>query len=476
MNELTIPLKEDGEEYLYQQIYSYMKTEIRKGSLPAGQKLPSTRALAQHLQVSRSTVDFAYGQLLSEGYIESIPYKGHFICEITKLYQQTAVTQKEREPSGEKKPAFDFSPNSVDITGFPFATWRRISKNVFMDEEKDVFGLGDARGDKRLRETICSYLHSSRGVVCSPGQIIVGAGNDYLLMLLQKILGTGKRVAVENPAYMRAARIFASGGYEIIPVSLDENGMQIDGLKESGAQIAYITPSHQFPTGVIMPIGRRMELLDWAKQSKERYIIEDDYDSEFRYKGKPIPSLQASDGDGKVVYLGTFSKSIAPAIRISYMVLPPKLLHIYEETLWFISSTVSRIDQAILYHFMEDGHFERYLNKMRKIYKGKHDLMLECLKDFRQAFCVLGEYAGLHVLLEDRRGFSEERLLLAAREADCRVYGMCDYRIAAQETDMRAENMAEKENVPATVILGYAALSEKQIIEGTQRLKKAWQI
>lgn len=476
MNELTIPLREDGKEHLYQQIYSYMKTEIQKGNLSAGQKLPSTRALAQHLQISRSTVDFAYGQLLSEGYIESVPYKGHFVCEITKLYRQTAVSRKEKETSGKKKAAFDFSPNSVDITAFPFATWRRISKNVFMDEEKEVFGLGDAKGDRRLRETICGYLHSSRGVVCAPGQIIVGAGNDYLLMLLQKILGTGKRAAVENPAYMRAARIFASGGYEVIPIDLDENGMRIDCLKESKAQIAYITPSHQFPTGVIMPIGRRLELLDWAKQNEERYIIEDDYDSEFRYKGMPIPSLQASDGDGKVIYLGTFSKSIAPAIRISYMVLPSQLLQIYEEMLWFISSTVSRIDQAILYHFMEDGHFERYLNKMRKVYKGKHDLMLECLKDFRQAFCIRGEYAGLHVLLEDQRGVSEEELLSAAGEADCRVYGMRDYRIMGQEAGVRAESMAKDEKTPATVILGYASLSEEQIIEGVKRLKKAWQI
>lgn len=464
MNELTIPLQENGEEHLYQQIYTYMKNEIRKGSLPAGQKLPSTRSLANHLQVSRSTVDFAYGQLLSEGYIEAIPYKGHFVCEITGLYQQIAVSGEEKVIAAEKKATFDFSPNSVEIANFPFATWKKISKDVFMDEEKEVFALGDAKGDRRLRETICSYLHSSRGVECVPGQIIVGAGNDYLLMLLQKILGTGKKAAVENPTYMRAARIFASGGYEIAPIDLDENGMRVDLLQQSGAQIAYITPSRQFPSGVVMPIGRRLEILSWAKEKEDRYIIEDDYDSEFRYKGMPIPSLQASDGSGKVVYLGTFSKSIAPAIRISYMVLPQTLLRIYEENLWFISSTVSRIDQAILYHFMEDGHFERYLNKMRKIYKGKHDLMMECLKPFQQAFSIRGEYAGLHVLLEDKRGYCEEQLLSLAREADCKVYGMSDYVI---------EPGAQK---PATVILGYAALTEQQITEGMNTLKKVWQI
>lgn len=468
MNELTIPLEENGKEPLYQQIYRYMKNEIRKGSLPAGQKLPSTRALAQHLQVSRSTVDFAYGQLLSEGYIEAIPYKGHFVCEITRLYQQTRLVREEKEPPKQKPAAFDFSPDSIDITEFPFATWRKISKTVFADEEKNIFEMGAPKGDLRLRETICSYLHSSRGVECAPSQIIVGAGNDYLLMLLQKILGTGLKAAVENPAYVRAARIFASGGYEVVPIGLDESGMRIDKLRESGAQIAYITPSHQFPTGVIMPIGRRMEMLAWAREQGDRYIIEDDYDSEFRYKGMPIPSLQGSDKSGKVVYLGTFSKSIASAIRISYMVLPGELLRVYEEKLWFISSTVSRIDQAILYHFIEDGHFERYLNKMRKVYKGKHDLMMECLRPFRKAFRIRGEYAGLHVLLQDRRGYSEEELLKRAKKADCRVYGISGYLIGGQEEDTLKR--------PATVVVGYAALTEEQIIEGTERLKKVWQI
>lgn len=466
MNELTIPLKEDGKEHLYQQIYNYIKNEIRRGSLSAGQKLPSTRRLAEYLQVSRSTVDFAYGQLLSEGYIESRPYKGHFVCEITKLYHSAPVSGKEEETPKEASAAYDFSPNGIDITAFPFSTWKRISKDVLMDEERNVFELGAPKGDQRLREAICGYLHGSRGVECTPGQIIVGAGNDYLLMLLQKILGTAQRVAVENPAYMRAARIFASGGYEVTPVDLDENGMRIDLLKKSRARIAYITPSHQFPTGVVMPIGRRMEILSWAKEGEERYVIEDDYDSEFRYKGMPIPSMQASDGEGKVIYLGTFSKSIAPAIRISYMVLPKPLLNIYEEKLWFISSTVSRIDQAILYRFLEDGYFERYLNKMRKLYKGKHDLLLERLKPFKKAFRIRGEYAGLHILLEDRRGWSEKEIIEAAEKEECRVYGMGGYMLKEPEQG----------GGPGTVIVGYAALTEEQIIEGTDRLKKAWRI
>ncbi len=463
MNELSIPLNEKSGEHLYLQIYNYMKKEIQRGSLAKGQRLPSTRALAQHLQVSRSTVDFAYGQLLSEGYIESIPYKGYFVCEMNQLYKQLPTKQYQRETRTKKQAAFDFSPNKIDISFFPFPTWKKISKSVFLDEEREVFELGESKGDFRLREAICSYIHSSRGVSASPNQIIVGAGNEYLLLLLQKILGEKRRTAVENPTYKRAAQIFTSGGYSVIPVAMDEMGMQVEALNESAADIAYITPSHQFPTGIVMPIGRRMDLLSWAGAREDRFLIEDDYDSEFRYRGKPIPSLQSSDSNGKVIYLGTFSKSIAPAIRISYMVLPEKLMEIYERKLGFMSSTVSRIDQAILYHFIADGHFERYLNKMRKIYKDKHDLLLEQIKDFRTQFKISGEYAGLHILLEDQMGRSEQELMAAAGEQECNIYGMSAYYL-------------EKKPEKATILLGFAAMNETQIIEGVQRLRAAWNI
>lgn len=465
MNDLTIPLERDTKDPLYLQIYNYIKNEIQKGSLPVGEKLPSTRALAEYLHIARSTVDFAYGQLLSEGYIESIPYKGHFVCEISGVYRQLESVSSEETETFSDEVKYDFSPNRIAIDSFPFDTWRRISKKVFLDEEKEVFSMGDAKGDFRLRKAICDYLHSSRGVICNPSQIIVGAGNDYLLMLLQKILGVNQCVAVENPAYMRATRIFQSGGYQVEPIDLDENGLRADLLEKSNADIAYVTPSRQFPTGIVMPIGRRNELFAWAEKSEERYIIEDDYDSEFRYKGLPIPSLQASDQNGKVIYLGTFSKSITPAIRLSYMVLPKKLIKNYEEKLWFISSTVSRIDQAVLYHFMEEGHFERYLNKMRKIYKGKHDLLLECLKPFCKKFEISGEHGGLHVILKAKKGdVTAEDLQSAALSYDCRVYSMRDYCLK------------EKSKEQVQLILGYASMSERQIVEGVEALKRAWGI
>jgi len=463
MIELAIPIKVDSKEPIYQQIYKYIKNEIQSGRLQFGDKLPSTRALSEHLQISRSTVDFAYEQLLSEGYIESIPYKGHFVCEITGIFESIPepkkAGKKPEEQIEKEHYDFDFSPNGIDVSLMPFDTWKKLSKNALLDGEHDIFHLGDAKGDFSLRDSICRYLYGSRGVNTTPSNIIVGAGNDYLLMLLQKILGPDLKVAVENPAYTRAANIFAASGNEILPISLDEDGMDVLKLKNSQADVAYITPSRQFPTGIVMPVSRRTELLLWAKEGN-RFIIEDDYDSEFRYKGKPIPSLQSMDKNNSVIYLGTFSKSITPAIRISYMVLPDSLLEIYEEKLSFISSTVSRIDQSVITSFIDGGHFERHLNKMRKVYKGKHDLLLECLKPFRNSFTISGEHGGLHVVLTDQKGRSEEELILLAKKQGCKIYSMKNCYIGKTP-------QTEK----ASFLLGYATLTETQIRDGLEALK-----
>ncbi len=234
-------------------------------------------------------------------------------------------------------------------------------------------------------------------------------------------------IAMENLRYKRAYRIFQALGYRIVTAESDKSGMQVAGLENEDACAAYVMPSHQFPTGAVMPVGRRNELLRWAARGEERYIIEHDYDSEFRYRGKPIPSLQASDKHGKVIYIGTFSKAIAPAIRIGYMVLPLPLLARYRRECSFYSCTVSRIDQRILNEFIRDGYFERHLNKMRKLYRTKHDLLLECLQDLEGSFVVSGEDAGLHLLLTARNpAWSEEELIQGAARADVKVYGLSD--------------------------------------------------
>lgn len=472
MFELTIELRTDKGKCLYEQIYEYIRQEIREGKLLQGERLPSTRSLAEYLQISRSTVDVAYEQLLSEGYIEALPYRGYFVCKIEELLRLEEKAERSKQPvrevsDGQTTPgeayAYDFSPTKIDMTRFPFGVWRRINKNVLSDDNARLFSRGNAQGDYSLRETIARYLHASRGVNCTPEQIILGAGNDYLLMLLEKILDRGLSIAMENPTYKRAYRIFQSFAYSITTVDMDENGLMVSELKKTDAVLTYVMPSHQYPTGVVMPIGRRSELLKWANEREERYLIEDDYDSEFRYKGKPIPSLQSSDKNGKVIYIGTFSKAIAPAIRVSYMVLPMKLMEQYKERCFFYSTTVSRIDQKILDEFIRGGYFERYLNKMRKVYKDKHDLLLDGLEPFKKEFDITGENAGLHLLLTGKNGKTEAELIEAAAKQGVKVYGLSESLV-----DMDSARQSD------TVILGYGGMTESDIQKGIEALKKAW--
>ena len=483
MNDLTIQFADGNRKCLYQQIYEYIRDEIRKGKLPVGEKLPSTRSLAEYLQVARSTVDVAYGQLVAEGYLEARPCKGYFVAPVEELLaipdhnffideggsQDLGAEKTLKILKGEEVPVqFDFSPHAISLKDFPFATWKKITKNILVDANSEMFALGEPSGDYALRETIARYLHSSRGVNCQPEQVIVGAGNDYLFMLLEKILGRRVPIAMEEPTYNRAYRVFQSFAYEIEAIQMDEGGMNVKRLRETNARSAYVMPSHQYPTGVVMPIGRRMELLKWAGEKEDRYIIEDDYDSEFRYRGKPIPALQAQDVGGRVIYMGTFSKSIAPAIRVGYMVLPPSLLATYQENCGFYASTVSRIDQRILNEFIRDGYFERYLNKMRKIYRGRHDFLLGEMSYFEKEFRVSGENAGLHILLTSRSRIPEADLLKAAEKEGVKLYGITDACMGQREGSHKLFD--------STVLLGYGALGELELEEGISRLKKAWSI
>lgn len=468
MYNMTIRLQE-GESTLYEQIYNHIKNEIKDGKLLAGERLPSARSLAENLQISRSTVDFAYGQLLAEGYIEASPRRGYFVASVENIEGLAKVPQRQNGQNSSPVPPktknkgkdyIDLSPYSIDMQGFPFATWKKITKNVLTDANSEMFSKGEAQGDYDLRVTISRYLYSSRGVNCVPEQIVVGAGNDYLLMLLEKILNRKMTVAMENPTYLRPYRILKSFGYEMKLLPEGER-FGSEWLERVGANAVYAMPSHQFPTGKVMPIGQRLELLKWAGSGEGRYIIEDDYDSEFRYYGKPIPALQASDEAGRVVYLGSFSKAIAPAIRISFMVLPMSLLEAFKEHCFFYSSTVSRIDQSILNVFIRDGFFERHLNKMRKSYRAKHEQLLEWLQGKVERFTVSGENAGLHLLVSCK-DLTEQEMVARARDAGVKVYGVSEY-------------MLEKKQDTSTVLLGFGELSPERLAEAIERLDRAWE-
>ncbi|MBP3926585.1 MAG: PLP-dependent aminotransferase family protein [Clostridium sp.] len=479
--DLLVPLNSRDDRPLYEQIYQYIKDEIRCGNIKPQKKLPSSRELAKNLKVSRSTTQLAYEQLVSEGYLEAIPRKGYYSAKIDGVLPPVSTVGKnwtevdhEEEVADEGNgdirddQAFsewnvDFSPRGIDLDGFPFSTWRKISRAVLKEEEKDLFLKGNPQGDLSLRNAIRDYLHSSRGVKCSADQIVVGAGNEYLLMLLSQILGRESQIAMENPTYEQAYRVLSGMGHVIYPVEMDKSGFMVSELRGYPADIAYVMPAHQFPMGIVMPVKRRQELLQWAKEKDGRYIIEDDYDSEFRYKGKPIPALQGMDTDGRVIYMGTFSRAIAPAIRVGYLVLPPKLLAKYREQARFYSSTVSRVDQKILAQFIEGGYFERHLNRMREIYKGKHDCLMTALRPMEDQFEIEGEFAGLHVLLTCKKNIPEEVLVKAAAEAGVRVYGLSGFYIHKQTRENRN-----------TIILGYAKLKDEKLKEGAKLLGEAF--
>ena len=279
-------------------------------------------------------------------------------------------------------------------------------------------------------------------------------------MLLQAVFGENRSIAMENPTYKKAYRVLENLGNSMQVIDMDRSGINVEKLEASGAEIAYVMPSHQYPLGTVMPIKRRLELLKWADGSERRYIVEDDYDSEFRYKGKPIPALQGYDSHGKVIYIGTFSKSIAPAIRVSYLVLPETLLRLYEERGTAFSSTVSRVDQRIVAGFLKEGYYERHLNKMRAVYKSRHDVLLEGLKEI-PGIEISGENAGVHLLIRFRNGKTEAEACAQAKQTGIHVYGLSDYYVR------------EKEETH-TVILGYANLNEEAIREAVGLLKDAW--
>lgn len=481
---LTILIDTKSSEPIYEQIYKYIREEIKNGNLSCGTKLPSGRGLAMHLEVSRNTVDMAYGQLLSEGYIESVPKKGYYVCPLETLYMEGIHVKnlKEQEKEDIKELAvqnaydemlpreincqIDFSPSGVDMDYFPYSKWRKLMRECLIDDNKELFLSGSHQGDLQLRKAVQTYLHQSRGVQCQVSQIVIGAGSDYMLLLLSRILSGKQSVAMENPTYKQAYTIFGSVGYCVTPISLDEQGIRMDLLEKSDANLVYVTPSHHFPLGIVMSANRRQQLLAWAAKSTERYIIEDDYDSEFRYFGKPIPALQSQDPFGKVIYMGTLSKVIAPGIRMSYMVLPEPIVKQYQVQAGFYFSTVSRIDQQVIGGFFLQGHFERHLNRMRKIYKGKHDLLLQGLKRAGLPAKIMGESAGLHLLLEfghstARASQIEDELVKLAEAEGVRVYALSDYYV-------------EEEPHKPTIIIGFARLKEEQIMEGIQCLKKAW--
>ncbi len=460
MLELTPKLNPHGGEPLYEQLYHHIKQEMELGNLTSGTKLPSKRKLSHHLQISQNTIETAYGQLVAEGYIEARPRKGFFVCEMEQnLYEiQRSVQYVEERLYGDRDYTFNFSYTGVDTDSFPFGLYRKLASEVIQNDNKAVLMMGHPQGELELRQTIAEYIYESRGVRCSPSQIIVGSGTQYLMKILFQLLQESI-FAVEDPSYHRKMVTFEKEAKHVEMVPLDGDGMLISHLEENEADVAIVTPSHQFPCGMIMPISRRMQLLNWAEEKEERYIIEDDYDSEFRYKGKPIPALQGLDSNDNVIYMSTFSKALLPSLRISYMVLPKSLAQVYQKDYFFYAQTVSRIDQEILQRFLQEGYWERHIQKMRGVYRKKRDALVSAISTyFPKCAEIIGQDSGLHLLVRANNGMTEHELIEQAAIYSVKVYPVSDYGM----------------NDNKTVLLGFAALSEKKIQNAVQLLSEAW--
>ncbi|PFB24307.1 MocR-like pyridoxine biosynthesis transcription factor PdxR [Bacillus cereus] len=462
MLELTPNLNTKSKIALYVQLYEYIKKEIKDGTIPAFTKLPAKRKLASYLQVSKNTVEAAYEQLLAEGYIESASRKGYFVCKIEQMiYVEGSEAKVEEVPFREENYKFDFTQTGVDTNTFPFTMYRKLINDVWQPHNNELLFLGHPQGELSLREEITSYLYESRGVRCSASQIVLGAGTQILVKLLFQLL-KGSNYAVENPGYHRKMVVFEQGEKKVQMLSLDRDGICMADLENSDANVVFVTPSHQFPYGMIMPITRRTQLLQWAKKEEGRYIIEDDYDSEFRYSGKPIPALQGLDTDGKVIYMGTLSKALLPSLRMSYIVLPKNVIEKYQKEYLFYTQSVSRMDQEVIRRFFNEGYWEKHIHKMRVVYRKKRDrLVFEIEKYFSNRVEVIGEDSGLHILLQVHNGMREEELIQEAAKYSIKIYPVSTYY----------KDGTAPENV---VLLGFAILSEEEIAKAIQLLHKAW--
>ena len=398
---LTYTLNKQAGLSLYEQLYRRVKADILSGRLTAGEKLPSKRALAAHLEVSVITVKNAYEQLMAEGYLTGVEKKGYFVSAV--LPSPAAVPASPEQPPPPREPVWflDLATNSIAAEDFPFTVWARLMRQTILEQGTGLLRSTPPQGAWALRQAIAAHLRQFRAMEVTAEQIIVGAGTEVLYNLLVQLLGRDRLYGVEDPGYSKAARIYALGGARTAPVLVDEGGVSLRSLEMSDAQILHTSPNHQFPTGAVTPIGRRQSLLRWAEAREGRYIIEDDYDSEFRFTLRPIPTLQSIDRAGRVIYVNTFSRTLAPSLRISYMVLPKSLTERYRAQLGFYSSTVPAMEQHTLARFLDEGYFEAHINRMRKSYRAQRDAVIDTIlqSPLGEHCRVSGEDAGLHFLL-----------------------------------------------------------------------------
>ena len=458
-----ILLDHASKEPLYLQLYRHFRTEIEQNKLKEGEKIPSIRLLAASLSISKITVEKAYQQLMSEGYIKNGNRTRYAVNKFVEhAWPAPAARLAPPVPRPAEAPLkYDLASGEMDEDGFDFALWKRYVNKALADQSR-LMRYGDLQGEVELRRQIAAYI-GSRGVNCHPDQVIVAPGVQSLFNMLASLLKSEHDgIAFEEPGFKIGRRIWEDRGFRIIPVRLSREGIDTAELAASGARLVYVTPSHQFPTGYIMPIGERLRLLNWAKQTGAT-IIEDDYDSEFRYFGRPLPALKGLDTAGAVIYLGSFSKVIPPSIRISYMVLPDRLLEKRQQRASLYTQSTSTLEQLALARYMADGHLERQIRRLRKLYNEKHALFLATIRThLGERVEINATESGLHLVLTVKSPATATVLYRRALAKGCRVALLQDYYLG------------EAPAAPAQVILYFSKIPAAEMPAAIKLLKEAW--
>lgn len=462
---LTYSFTNIGSDCLYIHLYKCIKNDILSGKLGPGTKLPSKRSFAKNLGISTITVENAYAQLQSEGYIYSLPKKGFYITEITAPTTSAPAISSDNYQLVTDKSSYqiDFVSNKTNPENFPFSIWAKLIRETISEKSEELMTTPPCGGIMELRIAICNHLKAFRNMDVSPQQVIIGAGTEYLYGLIIQLLGFHKTYAIENPGYQKLEKIYQSNHVTYRTVPLDGEGIDINALESSNANVAHISPSHHYPTGITTTISRRYALLSWASETSGRYIIEDDYDSEFRLSGQPIPTLQSIDQSEKVIYINTFTKSLASTVRLGYMILPKHLLEDFYNRFNFYSCTVSNFEQYTLAHFLSKGYFEKHINRMRTHYKNVRDQLLDAIKKspFSSRIQIYEEDAGLHFLMHIATNMSDQELLQAANRYSVHLACLSQYYFEP------AKNIPEH-----TLILNYSGLTQEQIPTAINLLQK----
>lgn len=495
---LTYSFENIGPEPLYLHLYKCIKNDILDGVLPSGTKLPSKRSFAKNLGISNITVENAYAQLQAEGFIYSIPKKGFYVTELPENMPLTSdghiTSEAGRIAAGsimeeEAQCKIDLVSNMTPPANFPFSIWAKLMREIISEKSGELMKKSPWGGIMELRSAISLHLKQFRNMDVAPEQIITGAGTEYLYTLIIQLLGYNKVYAVENPGYKKVAQIYKSNNVACEYIPVGSSGIVIEELEKRNADVAHISPSHHYPTGIITPVSRRYEILAWASRKKGRYIIEDDYDSEFRLEGKPVPTLQGIDIMESVIYINTFTKSLAPTIRISYMVLPWKLLKIFYNKLSFYSCTVSNFEQYTLARFINNGYFEKHINRMRNYYRNVRDRLMDEIKKSRLSdICEISEEgSGLHFLLKIHTEIPDSEYVEICRQnninvsclsqyymednVNYKVYGEAKGKGSIQQK--QAEDITECNNRQHIIIMNYSGIRMEDIKETVSLLCKS---